>query len=57
METANTTTSQDPASVPITRETEFVGKQYANGLQFEEAVQRLTEEFDRHPEPPKGIFY
>lgn len=48
----------DPASVPESREgREAPLKQPLNKLQFEEAVQRLHEEYERHPKPAKGIFY
>jgi hypothetical protein len=34
-----------------------IGKVYENKLQFDEAVQRLLEEFEKHPQASRGIFY
>lgn len=61
METMNThgvipgQQSPDPASYhkDLSR---HIGKVYENKLQFDEAVQRLLEEYEKHPES-KGIFY
>jgi hypothetical protein len=39
------------------RKQEYIGRQFANGLQFEEAVQRLREEYDKHPKQPRDPFY
>ncbi|HZH37999.1 MAG TPA: hypothetical protein VEX65_12015 [Flavisolibacter sp.] len=48
----------DPASSPeAEKRRDLIGKEYENKLQFEEAVQQLLEEYEKHPRPPKGIFY
>jgi hypothetical protein len=36
---------------------ELIGRHYTNKLQFEEAVRKLKEEFERYPTPPNGIYY
>jgi hypothetical protein len=48
----------DAASAPADREEQKLPLQPAlNKLQFEEAVQRLREEHERHPNPASGTFY
>jgi hypothetical protein len=48
----------DPASfTEAEKRRHHIGKAYQNKLQFEEAVQQLQEEYEKHPRPPKGIFY
>lgn len=50
-------TEQDKQPPFIETAVKKIGKTFSNKLQFEEAVQQLLEEYEKHPHPPKGVFY
>ena len=57
-QTIDSKSTNDPASTPPTDyNRELLGRPFANGLQFEEAVEELREAYEKHPKPPTGVFY